>query len=358
MKLVKTSAVCLAALLTVVTMISACGNGGGTPSNNEMNDAAKALKSEMGEKDFNEAANAIKDELTKDTAKETAAPATDAVPEEEEIVTPDASEFKYNYDATIEGVVITGYTGDAKRIRVPSELDGDTVKKLEGEYYHGTYYPAIDTCTYVEIPDTVTVIGDYAFASWSYEGSPLEEIILPEKLESIGKEAFHECKKLTSIKIPEGVTTIEKKTFGSCTALEEVIFPSTLTSIGFNAFGASGLKKIEIPDTVTELDTEIFYQCKNLEEVILPKNITSIPSSMFSWCSSLKEVTIPNSVTSISYDVFSNCTSLRSLALPDGLTFLDTHVFENCDALTVTFKGEKYNHADWDALYNAVKSNS
>ena len=148
MKTTKTKLSALAALLAVVIGVSACGSGSSTKStaDNEIAQAANALKEEMGDKDFNEAASAIKDELAKDEAKETTA-AEEEAPAEEEIVTPDESEFKFNYDAVLEGVTITGYTGKAKRIRVPSELGGDPVKKLEGSYSFSSYYPAIGICT-------------------------------------------------------------------------------------------------------------------------------------------------------------------------------------------------------------------
>lgn len=73
MKTNKTKLSALAALLAVVIGVSACGSGSGTKStaDNEIAQAANALKEEMGEKDFNEAASAIKDELAKDEAKET-----------------------------------------------------------------------------------------------------------------------------------------------------------------------------------------------------------------------------------------------------------------------------------------------
>lgn len=83
MKTTKTKLSALAALLAVVIGVSACGSGSSTKStaDNEIAQAANALKEEMGDKDFNEAASAIKDELAKDEAKETTAAEEETIKE-------------------------------------------------------------------------------------------------------------------------------------------------------------------------------------------------------------------------------------------------------------------------------------
>ena len=66
--------------------------------------------------------------------------------------------------------------------------------------------------------------------------SNLTNVILPKGLQSIGKEAFEQCKKLSNVEIPDSVTTIGESAFYSCTDLSKVSLGCTLNSIGKSAF--------------------------------------------------------------------------------------------------------------------------
>lgn len=73
----------------------------------------------------------------------------------------------------------------------------------------------------VEIPDTVTSIGDFAFG----ECSNLEgDIVIPDATTSIGVQAFTSCEKLTGITVGSGVESIGNLAFLGCTSLTNVTF--------------------------------------------------------------------------------------------------------------------------------------
>ena len=61
----------------------------------------------------------------------------------------------------------------------------------------------------VEIPDSVTAIGDRAF----WYCSSLTSIVIPDSVTAIGDEAFQYCHSLTSIVIPDSVTATGNKAF-------------------------------------------------------------------------------------------------------------------------------------------------
>ena len=86
----------------------------------------------------------------------------------------------------------------------------------------------------------------------------LESIVeLPDKiygypLRAIGEEAFLQCGHLQYIDIPEGVTKIGDYAFSYCTSLREIVIPSTVreTEFGTGVFDyASGFTVICIPDS-------------------------------------------------------------------------------------------------------------
>ena len=102
--------------------------------------------------------------------------------------------------------------------------------------------------TYVNLPDTLTSIGGYAF----YGCSSLAEITLPDTLTSIEYSTFSRCTSLTRLVNLKNtkVTSIGGYAFYGCSSLAEITLPDTLTSIGSNAFnGCSALQYIRIEAT-------------------------------------------------------------------------------------------------------------
>ena len=73
------------------------------------------------------------------------------------------------------------------------------------------------------IPDSVTSIGDSAFA----DCSSLTSVTIPDSVTSIGYSAFENCSKLTSIVIPDSVTSIGEDAFSYCSRLTTVNYKGT-----------------------------------------------------------------------------------------------------------------------------------
>jgi len=118
-----------------------------------------------------------------------------------------------------KSISITKYTGNAEELMVPDDIQN--------------------------LP--VTSIGDSAFSQrFNFN---ITNIMLPDRLESIGFGAFSHCYKIAKIK-----------------------FPNTLISIGDLAFWECiSLKNIVIPNSVTNIGNKAFKNCSNLESVILPR---------------------------------------------------------------------------------------
>lgn len=95
--------------------------------------------------------------------------------------------------------------------------------------------------TSVNIPDSITSIGDYAF---DYCRS-LTSITIPDSVTEIGDYAFDYCDGLTSITIPDSVTEIGESAFSSCRRLTSITIPYSVTGIGHAAFyDCSGLRRV------------------------------------------------------------------------------------------------------------------
>ena len=66
------------------------------------------------------------------------------------------------------------------------------------------------------LPETLVVIGNYAFAY-----TEISSIVLPETLKVIGRGAFYACSNLSEVRIPESITEIKERAFSNCSSLTD-----------------------------------------------------------------------------------------------------------------------------------------
>lgn len=86
--------------------------------------------------------------------------------------------------------------------------------------------------TEVQIPNSITMIGEAAFA----DAEHLTSITLPLGLTAVTRYMLAGTA-VTSVVLPEGVTDIGKGAFEDCAYLQTVFLPATLRRIGDRAFG-------------------------------------------------------------------------------------------------------------------------
>ena len=140
---------------------------------------------------------------------------------------------------------------------------------------------------------------------------------------------------LQSIVLPKGITTIGDDAFSYNTSLTSIKIPNTVTSIGKRAFqGCTNLTSIEIPDTVTYIGDYCFSGCNRLQKIKLSKKIQTINQRLLQGCSSLTEIEIPEGVKSIGYAAFSSCSKLTTITLPASLTSFNGTVLAGLSRLT------------------------
>ena len=164
--------------------------------------------------------------------------------------------------------------------------------------------------TNINIPNSVTRIGDGAFNGCE----ELEEITIPGSVKIIGNFIFNKCIKLERVTISNGVENIGSFAFNDCFNLTKINIPNSVTSIGKRAFSSCiGLTNINIPNSVTSIEQETFYYCKSLTQINIPSSVKSIGQRAFHYCIGLTSINIPNSVTSIDPNAFSWCVNLNHI---------------------------------------------
>ena len=144
------------------------------------------------------------------------------------------------------------------------------------------------------IPDSVTSIGDYAFA-WC---SSLISITIPDSVTAIGAFTFEECINLVEFR---GKFAEDNGRVLVVDGALEAVAPAGLTGDYY------------IPNSVTSIGDWVFWGCSSLTSVTIPDSVTTIGERAFSYCSSLTSVTIGDSVTTIGEGAFSGCHSLTSV---------------------------------------------
>ncbi|MBR7100346.1 MAG: leucine-rich repeat domain-containing protein, partial [Clostridia bacterium] len=144
------------------------------------------------------------------------------------------------------------------------------------------YYKSIDGNLYTK--DGKTLV-QYA------SGKTATQFIIPDSVTSIGEGAFAYCYDLTSVVIPESVTSIEESAFAYCNNLTNIVIPDSVTSIGTWAFShCISLTSVVIPNSVTTIGDHAFYRCESLTSVVIPESVTTIGDHAFYRCESLTSV--------------------------------------------------------------------
>ncbi len=93
-------------------------------------------------------------------------------------------------------------------------------------------YPANSREVQYDIPDSVTVISDWAFC----DSKKLNRITMPDSVNEIGEGAFCNCALLDEIEIPNSVVKIDDCAFRGCTSLDTVIIPDSVKDMGWGIF--------------------------------------------------------------------------------------------------------------------------
>ncbi|MHB9293363.1 hypothetical protein Holit_02484 [Hollandina sp. SP2] len=168
----------------------------------------------------------------------------------------------------------------------------------------------------VKLPESLETLGPQTFNGCT----ALESVNLPASLKEIGTSAFYNCRSLPSIELPASLKAIGNTAFAQCTALTFVKLPASLKTIGSNAFGNATQA-----NACVNLDVD-FSQCQSL---------TSIGSSAFRYCA-ITSVDLSGCIRLISIassDVFRDCTSLTSVTLPEFLDSIAASTFSGCSSL-------------------------
>ena len=229
------------------------------------------------------------------------------------------------------------------------------------------------------VPDSVTDIGDYAFAGCAGQTS----VIIGSGVTNIGDYAFASCASLMAILLegnaPSGDATVFSGDTGPVYYLAgttgwgpsfcglptaafnytandgmvtitgcanpgaAVVIPSAInglpvTGIGEHAFSnMANVTSVSIPSGVLSIGDYAFAACAGLASVTIPNSVTNIGDHAFEGCASLTSVSIGDNVTTIGIEAFYDCTSLTSVTIPGSVASVGSEAFASCASLTAAY---------------------
>ena len=114
----------------------------------------------------------------------------------------------------------------------PNKRDGNDFVLFNKNKSTLIAYPANSREVQYDIPDSVTVISDWAFC----DSKKLNRITMPDSVNEIGEGAFCNCTLLDEIEIPDSVVKIDDCVFRGCTSLDTVIIPDSVKDMGWGIF--------------------------------------------------------------------------------------------------------------------------
>lgn len=214
-------------------------------------------------------------------------------------------------------------------------------------------YPnASKTETYV-MPEGVKTICYGAF-----KGAKVKNVVLPQSLTNIGRNAFRGCRKLESINIPNNIGVIRENTFLNCQSLKKITLSKGIEKVGYDSFSGctnlteitflSGtaniknyafdncekLEKVNVKNGLKKIGNYAFRNCKRLQSIKFGKKLERIGGYAFYNCHSLKSVHIPGNVDIIEDAAFCNCQGLQVVSIADGVETINEEAFQGCTQLT------------------------
>ena len=180
----------------------------------------------------------------------------------------------------------------------------------------------------------------------TFEGSGLEEIVLPSTLKEIRGDVFKNFP-LKVVRVGENYTSDARNAIGDLEdvqilpkkeinvgksplydlrALRDVVIPEGIEKIGSYWFYNTYIESITIPASTKEIGTQTFYNCNALKNIVFQgeNNLEEIGCKCF-FCTAIAEFRAPQSLRKIGSAAFANCKNLKQVTLNEGLERLATN---------------------------------
>lgn len=130
----------------------------------------------------------------------------------------------------------------------------------------------------ITVKDGTRLIADYAF---SYYFQNVTEIVIPNTVTQIGKDAMLSCDSLERISVSEQNTSFK--------SVDGVLYNNDV-SVLIQYPRKKPETTFAIPDTVTVIRKYAFSSCDTIESITIPASVVSVEDYAFDYCKSLQKI--------------------------------------------------------------------
>lgn len=175
----------------------------------------------------------------------------------------------------------------------------------------------LENVTKVWVDRGITALSDYCFDRCVN----LQEVHLPDTLETIGRYAFFHCKKLPELVLPKGVKSIVEPAFvcGGQTKVSVAPDNAYYYAIGQALVEKNGDKMVHytscgedsytVPEGIKAIGDEVFFR-KGLKNITFPEGVEMFDYYCMSSAQELESVTFPSTTKAIYEGVVDGCWKL------------------------------------------------
>lgn len=212
------------------------------------------------------------------------------------------------------------------RVRIPATVNGQAVTGVADHFFEN-----IISLGGVEFASDITYIGAYAFA-----GTSLIDGIYPQSVTTIGDYAFANCTGLRgSVYVRQNVTSFGVGVWEGTIKLTDCRIYSPYITTLTRTFKGSLVNYINNnPGLAVTTFDGTFYQATNVTDVASTAscpNLTTLTNGAYYGCPKFVDITIPSNITTIGPETFKNCVNLTAVTMESSTppALLNVNAFEN-----------------------------
>lgn len=236
------------------------------------------------------------------------------------------SEYVSKLNVTQEGLIVYSNVDD-KIVMGYIGVETDLILPQDITVIYRNAFLGCSLLNNITIYDNVKIIDDYAFCR-----SGISSLYIPSSVEHIGNGAFGWCKKLSVITVD--ADNSKYKSVGNCLIETE----SKTLILGF--------KNSVIPDdgSVTSIGQNAFCGCNEMINIKIPDNVISIGYNAFGYCG-LNSITIGSGLKIINTDF---CAETEGCGVSSKRSNLkEVHITDISKWCEITFRVDVYNPLYW-----------
>ena len=200
--------------------------------------------------------------------------------------------------------------------------------------YAFSYCSSLKTVAWNAI-NTGDILNSYSYTCTPFSSSPIETLVIGDKVTYIPERFCEECPTLASVTIGKNIEEIGYYAFYNCTSLTQTNYTGNIASWCQIAFGG-------FSSNPTYYSKNLFINGEEVKDVVIPNTVTSISTNAFYNCEKISSLTIPESVTSIGYNAFAGCKKLFDIycypttppeAQENSFTNYNVNLYVPCESL-------------------------